>query len=160
MHLQQLKGMHPFKVVCGRGFSFVNRAYTEGELFLWKVAYKGWGAGPGRWALPFKILLYTPCLWPFFSKWNWFVQMVNAIPGRNIPVLNFACNVNGKQSWRSLDTFTECQGTGIQDSDQQAITWEKRKRTDRYHVLGAVGIDLEEYCWFSHDVTKIQTTKL
>ena len=25
---------------------------------------------------------------PFFSKWNWFVQMVNAIPGRNLPLLN------------------------------------------------------------------------
>ena len=25
----------------------------------------------------------------FFGKWNWFVQMVNAIPGRNLPVLNF-----------------------------------------------------------------------
>ena len=25
---------------------------------------------------------------PFFGKWNWFVQMVNAIPGRNLPVLN------------------------------------------------------------------------
>ena len=27
---------------------------------------------------------------PFFGKWNWFVQMVNVIPGRNLPVLNFA----------------------------------------------------------------------
>ena len=25
----------------------------------------------------------------FFGKWNWFIQMVNAIPGRNLPVLNF-----------------------------------------------------------------------
>ena len=25
----------------------------------------------------------------FFGKWNWFVQMVNAIPGRNLLVLNF-----------------------------------------------------------------------
>ena len=25
-----------------------------------------------------------------FGKWNWFVQMVNAIPGRNLPGLNFA----------------------------------------------------------------------
>ena len=46
---------------------------------------------------------------PFFSQWNWFVQMVNAIPGRNLPVLNFAyhlpkprtdrfVHVNGKPS--------------------------------------------------------------
>ena len=45
---------------------------------------------------------------PFFRKWNWFVQMVKAIPGRNLPVLNFAnhlptpwtewfAHVNGKQ---------------------------------------------------------------
>ena len=26
---------------------------------------------------------------PFFGKWNWFVQMVNAIPGRKLRVLNF-----------------------------------------------------------------------
>ena len=25
-----------------------------------------------------------------FGKWNWFVQMVNAIPGRNLPGLNYA----------------------------------------------------------------------
>ena len=42
------------------------------------------------------------------SYWNLFVQIVNAIPGRNLPVLNFACHlprpwtdqfahVNGKQ---------------------------------------------------------------
>ena len=45
----------------------------------------------------------------FFGKWNWLVQMVNAIPGRNFPVLNFEChlpkpwtdwfaNVKGKQT--------------------------------------------------------------
>lgn len=28
---------------------------------------------------------------------------------------------------------------------RQAITWEKTERTARHHVLGAVGIDLEEY---------------
>ena len=44
----------------------------------------------------------------FSSKWNWFVQMVNAIPGWNLPVLNFEyhlpkpwtdrfAHVNGKQ---------------------------------------------------------------
>ena len=27
---------------------------------------------------------------PFCDGWNWFVQMVNAIPGRNLLVLNFA----------------------------------------------------------------------
>ena len=26
---------------------------------------------------------------PFFGKWNWFVQMVNAIPRRKLRVLNF-----------------------------------------------------------------------
>ena len=26
----------------------------------------------------------------FFGKWSWFAQMVNAIPGRNLRVLNFA----------------------------------------------------------------------
>ena len=26
---------------------------------------------------------------PCFGKWNWFVQMVNAIPGRKLRVLNF-----------------------------------------------------------------------
>ena len=26
----------------------------------------------------------------FFGKWSWFAQIVNAIPGRNLPVLNFA----------------------------------------------------------------------
>ena len=46
---------------------------------------------------------------PFLGKWNWFAQMVKAIPGRNLPVLNFAnhlptpwtewfAHVNGKQS--------------------------------------------------------------
>ena len=45
---------------------------------------------------------------PFFSKWNWFVQMVKAIVGWNLSVLNFAnhlptswtkwfVHVNGKQ---------------------------------------------------------------
>ena len=45
---------------------------------------------------------------PFFGKWNWFVQMVKAILGRNLPVLNFVnhlptpwtkwfVHVNGKQ---------------------------------------------------------------
>ena len=45
---------------------------------------------------------------PFFSKWNWFVQMVKAILGWNLSVLNFAnhlptswtkwfVHVNGKQ---------------------------------------------------------------
>ena len=27
---------------------------------------------------------------PFFGKWNWFVQMLNAIPGQKLRVLNFA----------------------------------------------------------------------
>ena len=27
---------------------------------------------------------------PFSGKWNWFEQMVNAIPGRNLPVPNFS----------------------------------------------------------------------
>ena len=31
---------------------------------------------------------FTPSR-PFFGKWNWFVQMVNAIPGRNLPLLKF-----------------------------------------------------------------------
>ena len=26
----------------------------------------------------------------FFGKWNWFVNMVNMIPGWNLPALNFA----------------------------------------------------------------------
>ena len=26
---------------------------------------------------------------PFFVKWNWFVQMENAIPGRILPIFNF-----------------------------------------------------------------------
>ena len=45
---------------------------------------------------------------PFFGKWNWFVRMVNAIPGRHLLALNFAYHlskpwtewyvrVNGKQ---------------------------------------------------------------
>ena len=29
----------------------------------------------------------------FFGKWNWFVQVVNAIPGRNLLVLNFECHL-------------------------------------------------------------------
>ena len=44
----------------------------------------------------------------FFGKWNWFAQMLNAISGQNLPVLNFAyhlpkqwtdqyTNVDGKQ---------------------------------------------------------------
>ena len=56
--------------------------------------------------------LYIPsgnfCSRSFSSEWNWFVQMVNAIPGRNLPVLSFAhhlpkpwtdqfAHVNGKQ---------------------------------------------------------------
>ena len=32
-------------------------------------------------------LRYT---FPFFGKWNWSVQMLNAISGQNLPVLNFA----------------------------------------------------------------------
>ena len=50
-------------------------------------------------------LRYT---FPFFGKWNWFVQMLNAISAQNLPVLNFAyhlpkqwtnrySNVDGKQ---------------------------------------------------------------
>ena len=45
---------------------------------------------------------------PFSGRWNWFAQMENAIPGGNVPVLNFAyhlpklwtdqfAHVNGKQ---------------------------------------------------------------
>ena len=30
---------------------------------------------------------------PFFVEWNWFGQMVNAIPRRNLPVLNFASQI-------------------------------------------------------------------
>ena len=52
----------------------------------------------------------------FFGKWNWFVQMVNAIPVRNLPVLNFAyhlpkpwtdrfAHVNGKQSMLTGSIF-------------------------------------------------------
>ena len=29
----------------------------------------------------------------FSGKWNWFVQMVNVIPGRNLPVLKFAYTI-------------------------------------------------------------------
>ena len=28
--------------------------------------------------------------WPFSGKWNWFVQIMIAIPARNLPVPNFA----------------------------------------------------------------------
>ena len=31
---------------------------------------------------------------PFFGKWNWFVQMVNMIPGWNLPVLNSAYHLS------------------------------------------------------------------
>ena len=52
----------------------------------------------------------------FFGKGNWFVQMVNAIPVPNLPVLNFAyhlpnpwtdrfAHVNGKQSILSGSIF-------------------------------------------------------
>ena len=36
-------------------------------------------------------------LWrPFFGKWNWFVQMIHAIPGRNLPILNFAYRLHSQ----------------------------------------------------------------
>ena len=52
----------------------------------------------------------------FFGECNWFVQMVYAIPGRHLPVLNFAsplpkpwtnrfAPVNGKQPGSSLTPF-------------------------------------------------------
>ena len=50
---------------------------------------------------------------PFLGLWNWFVQMVNAIPGRNLLVLNFAyhlpkpwtdrfAHINGKQPFNTI----------------------------------------------------------
>ena len=53
----------------------------------------------------------------FFGKWNRFVQMINAIPGRNLPVLNFGhhlpklwsdqfAHVNGNKSLAFLDNGT------------------------------------------------------
>ena len=39
-----------------------------------------------------KICVYRATLhsWSFLGKWNWFVEMVTAIPGRHLPVLEFA----------------------------------------------------------------------
>ena len=31
---------------------------------------------------------------PFYGKWNWFVQMVNAIPGGKFPIPNFAYHLS------------------------------------------------------------------
>ena len=53
----------------------------------------------------------------FFGKWNWFVQMVNATQGRNLPVRNFAYHlpkpwtdqfayVNGKQPLFGKNLFS------------------------------------------------------
>ena len=53
----------------------------------------------------------------FFGKWNRFVQMINAIPGRNLPVLDFGYHlpklwsdqfphVNGNKSLAFLDKGT------------------------------------------------------
>ena len=42
----------------------------------------------------------------FFGKWNWFVQMVNAIPGRNLPALNFAYHL--PRPW--IDRFAHVNG--------------------------------------------------
>ena len=35
-----------------------------------------------------------------FGKWNWFVQKLNAIPGRNLPVLNFAYHLPEPGTYR------------------------------------------------------------
>ena len=37
---------------------------------------------------------------PFFVEWNWFGQMVNAIPRRNLPVLNFASQIRSNKNRR------------------------------------------------------------
>ena len=46
--------------------------------------------------------------WPFFSKWNWFVQMVNAIPGRNLPVLDCLPFTQTCKPW--TDRFAHVKG--------------------------------------------------
>ena len=48
-----------------------------------------WGQNCKFFTTPFFDTSFRPSR-PFFGKWYWFVQMVNAIPGRNLPVLNFA----------------------------------------------------------------------
>ena len=45
----------------------------------------------------FNKAIFNTCFrfsWPCFGKWNWFVQMVNAIPGRKLRVLTFAYHPN------------------------------------------------------------------
>ena len=40
---------------------------------------------------------------PFVGKWNWFVQMVNAIPGSDLPLLNFAYHLTKPSTHRFAD---------------------------------------------------------
>ena len=55
--------------------------------------FSGWNIPNGNsWSIfskPSLIPVFRPSL-SFFGKWNWFVQIVKAISGRNLPVLNFA----------------------------------------------------------------------
>ena len=76
----------------------------------------------------------------FSGKRNWFAQMVNAIPGRNLPVPNFAyhlpklwtdwfVHVNGKQPLSYFTNYLrplannlrECYGTRLSGSFQRKI---------------------------------------
>ena len=108
-------------VYCLQKYSWkepVNRTPDNFSAFQWKLCNSNGSTGSSEKVflffrsvfLFFKATLDTSLrfLRPFFSKWNWFVQMVNAIPGRHLLALNFAYHlskpwaewyvrVNGKQ---------------------------------------------------------------
>ena len=85
------------------------------KKFQWKNFQEQWNVWKGFSVFPVVFLVFKSTLdttlrfsVPFFGKWNWFVRMVNAIPGRHLLALNFAYHlskpwtewyvrVNGKQ---------------------------------------------------------------
>ena len=83
--------------------------------------WKGSPAFPGR-NIPNGISC-TICSKPSrssFGNWNWFVQMINAIPGWNLPVLNFAYHL--PRSWTDAFALVDIDGLGFEKSDMDLWT--------------------------------------
>ena len=97
----------------------VNRTPDNFSAFQWKLCSSNGSTGSSEKVflffrsvfLFFKATLDTSLRFSrlFFSKWNWFVQMVNAIPGRHLLALNFAYHLSKPWSeWYFRARRNEC----------------------------------------------------
>ena len=72
--------------------------------------------------------------WSFFGKWNWFVQMVHATPGRNLPILNFCIHL--PKPW--TDRFTLVCYTAVFSVVTLVVYPCKWWKIINYHLSGAL----------------------